>query len=530
MITGFGNNVISSLAADITAGQTTIQVMPGTGAKFAGLLNYDYANASNPLQTYAKITLTDAKETVFEICHLISVNNDVLTVVRGQEGTTAKGWALNDVIANFATRGSENQFVQIEQLQSGHYISGVAGGTANALTLELPATYFVNGSTDWTLRTPIVVYPTQNNTGAATLQLTMGGRVLGTFKLYKGNKAELVANDILKDVALVCLLDKTKSFFNVSNPGAIYAGLGTAAFCDVTTSTTDSTPGHVLRVGDRGFGLGALPIIEGFDFSTYQFAAGETLLISLASSINKPSGIVSPSGWVYIHVTGVRNVFGDVSIITTDFNTVETTFCACVTESKGGARIWVTKKLPTSAADVGALPITGGTVNGNLKVDGFSAKNINIYDVVPTGGYLINHYNPSGANRCAYGYYSGNFDVHFYNDAGTWVSNPVSIHPNGDCFFGSVYDQGHRVYSPVNPQPIDLSAYATQSWVLQNFVQSIDLTAPAEVGFWDGRGYPRATDGAAMYNFNMVGGSSNVGNFIIRYTRRLVNNVWYVLN
>lgn len=244
MITGFGNNVISSLAADITAGQTTIQVMPGTGAKFAGLLNYDYANASNPLQTYAKITLTDAKETVFEICHLISVNNDVLTVVRGQEGTTAKGWALNDVIANFATRGSENQFIQIEQLQSGHYISGVAGGTANALTLELPATYFVNGSTDWTLRTPIVVYPTQNNTGPSTLQLTMGGRVLGSFKLYKGNMTELIANDIQKDVGLMCLLDNTKTFFNVTNPGAIYAGLGTAAYRDVGTN-----PGNVMEVG-----------------------------------------------------------------------------------------------------------------------------------------------------------------------------------------------------------------------------------------------------------------------------------------
>lgn len=75
-----------------------------------------------------------------------------------------------------------------------------------------------------------------------------------------------------------------------------------------------------------------------------------------------------------------------------------------------------------------------------------------------------------------------------------------------------------------------LSAYATQNWVLQNFVQSIDLTAPAEVAFRDGKGYPRATDGAAMYNFNMVGGTTNVGNFIIRYTRKLVNNVWYVLN
>ncbi|EPH3362585.1 phage tail protein, partial [Citrobacter freundii] len=80
------------------------------------------------------------------------------------------------------------------------------------------------------------------------------------------------------------------------------------------------------------------------------------------------------------------------------------------------------------------------------------------------------------------------------------------------------------------PLKVGGSEVATQAWVLQNFVQNIDLTAPAEVGFRDGWGYPRGTDGAAMYNFNMVGGSSNVGNFIIRYTRKLVNNTWYVIN
>ncbi|ECE0790235.1 hypothetical protein GK48_08455 [Salmonella enterica subsp. diarizonae] len=224
MIIGFGNNVVSSLAADITASQTTIQVMPGAGAMFANLLTSDYANSSNPLKTYAKITLTDAKETVFEVCHLTAVNNDMLTVIRGQEGTTAKGWSLNDVIANFATRGSENQFVQIEELQSGHYVAGVAGGTENNLTLELPATYFVNGGTDWTLRTPLVVIPALNNTGASTLQLTMGGRVLGKFPLYKGNKAELSANDIIKDAPVLCVLDNTKTYFSVLNPLEIYLG------------------------------------------------------------------------------------------------------------------------------------------------------------------------------------------------------------------------------------------------------------------------------------------------------------------
>ncbi|EEG3435786.1 tail fiber protein [Salmonella enterica] len=224
MIIGFGNNVVSSLAADITTSQTTIQVMPGAGAMFANLLTSDYANSSNPLKTYAKITLTDAKETVFEVCHLTAVNHDMLTVIRGQEGTTAKGWSLNDVIANFATRGSENQFVQIEELQSGHYVAGVAGGTENNLTLELPATYFVNGGVDWTLRTPLVVIPALNNTGASTLQLTMGGRVLGIFPLYKGNKSELSASDIIKDVPVLCVLDNTKTYFSVLNPLEIYLG------------------------------------------------------------------------------------------------------------------------------------------------------------------------------------------------------------------------------------------------------------------------------------------------------------------
>ncbi|EOC3594133.1 phage tail protein [Salmonella enterica subsp. enterica serovar Braenderup] len=224
MILGFGNNIVSALAGDITTVQTDIPVMPGTGAKFAKLLSADFENKSNTQRVYAKITLTDKKESAFEICHLVSVSGDVLNVIRGQEGTTPKGWYLNDVVANFATRGSENHFVQISQLQSGHYVAGVAGGTANALTLELPAAFFVNGGAEWTLRAPLIVFPVQNNTGAATLQLTLGGRVLGKFPLLKGNKSQLVAGDILKNAPLLCILDNTKTYFSVLNPSDIYLG------------------------------------------------------------------------------------------------------------------------------------------------------------------------------------------------------------------------------------------------------------------------------------------------------------------
>nr|WP_080105619.1 phage tail protein [Salmonella enterica] len=346
MIIGFGNNVVSSLAADITASQTTIQVMPGAGAMFANLLTSDYANSSNPLKTYAKITLTDAKETVFEVCHLTAVNNDMLTVIRGQEGTTAKGWSLNDVIANFATRGSENQFVQIEELQSGHYVAGVAGGTENNLTLELPATYFVNGGVDWTLRTPLVVIPALNNTGASTLQLTMGGRVLGIFPLYKGNKAELSANDIIKDAPVLCVLDNTKTYFSVLNPLEIYLGsrylqkdqnladvndkaqarqslqLGDSATRNVGTTQGTVAAGDDIRIStakraidDTQTGLGAQPVMwvsTADDLSILPSGARRF------ASNKAPATILPVNDYVFLEVIAKRDCVDGCAVLITD--------------------------------------------------------------------------------------------------------------------------------------------------------------------------------------------------------------------
>ncbi|EDN1393226.1 tail fiber protein [Salmonella enterica] len=346
MIIGFGNNVVSSLAADITASQTTIQVMPGAGEMFAKLLTSDFVNTSNPLKVYSKITLTDSKETVFEVCHLTAVNGDMLTVVRGQEGTTAKGWELNDVIANFATRGSENQFIQIEELQSGHYVAGVAGGTENNLTLELPATYFVNGGVDWTLRTPLVVIPALNNTGASTLQLTMGGRVLGKFPLYKGNKAELSANDIIKDAPVLCVLDNTKTYFSVLNPLEIYLGsrylqkdqnlsdvpdkalarqslqLGDSATRNVGTTQGTVAAGDDARIittkkaiDDTQIGLGAQPVMwvsSADDLSSLPSGARRF------ASNKAPATILPVNDYVFLEVIAKRDCADGCAVQITD--------------------------------------------------------------------------------------------------------------------------------------------------------------------------------------------------------------------
>lgn len=315
--------------------------------------------------------------------------------------------------------------------------------------------------------------------------------------------------------------------------------LGTAATATLTTSTTDDTTGRVLKVGDRGLGKGAIPALRGFDFYQYWFAAGETLFIETNSAINFPPGMPEfANTYVYVNVVGIRDANNDCALL---FSRYDTNVSYLVWRKQvGTSRAWQVLKIPATATDIGALPITGGNLRGQLSF------------LFPAGrgqaNCLIANGDANSILACQYGYYQDRFDLHFYDEKGAWESNPLSIGRNGNMTVGgnlsgrAVFEGGIRVYSPNNPPPAtDLSAYATrqwvgsqgyatQSWVLQNFVQNIDLTAPTEFQFWDGRGYMRPTDGAAMYNFQMVGGSSNVGYIQIRYTRKQVNNTWYVIN
>ncbi|HAU2963968.1 TPA: hypothetical protein JC768_002883 [Salmonella enterica subsp. diarizonae] len=129
----------------------------------------------------------------------------------------------------------------------------------------------------------------------------------------------------------------------------------------------------------------------------------------------------------------------------------------------------------------------------------------------------------------------GDFVFHknseFYSPSHIHAGSAV-LNGNGDTY-GSVW--GNQYISTwlnncFAARDNNINLRATIDWVRQNFVQNIDLTAPQTIQFWDGRGYPRGTDGAAMYNLSMVGGSSNVGTFEVRYTRKLINGTWNVIN
>ena len=178
----YANNAKTTLAAPITATQTTITVAPGTGAQFP-----------NPSAGQAfKVTLVSAASaSVYEICLCTARSTDTLTVVRAQEGTTGTPFILNDIVGNYDTAGVMADLIQSEQLQSEYYNFAVAGGSANALTATIPSnlTALTNGMS-------FVIMSSAANTGAATFNLTLGSTTIGALPIVIGNNTALTSGYI----------------------------------------------------------------------------------------------------------------------------------------------------------------------------------------------------------------------------------------------------------------------------------------------------------------------------------------------
>ena len=177
----FANNASSTLAQNITGVDTTIYLAAGEGSLF-------------PIPTANKnfyATIYNISSTLWEIVLVTARNSDTLTVVRAQEGTTAQTWLVGDSLGMYPTAATMNQLIQIDQLQQGTYNVAQAGGSANALTCSI-----ISDLTSIPDAMTLVVKPAYANTGAATLQVTMGSTVLSAVPIVKGPNLAIEANDI----------------------------------------------------------------------------------------------------------------------------------------------------------------------------------------------------------------------------------------------------------------------------------------------------------------------------------------------
>ncbi len=131
----FANNADTTLGSAISPTATAITVASGTGAKFPAPATGQYFTAT---------LFSSPTGLPNEIVRVTARAGDTMTVVRGQEGTTAQAWSVGDTLSNFVTAEFLNQLVDAGSLQSqsGNYAQDT--GTANVAAITLtpaPASY-----------------------------------------------------------------------------------------------------------------------------------------------------------------------------------------------------------------------------------------------------------------------------------------------------------------------------------------------------------------------------------------------------
>lgn len=120
----YSNNASTTLSASITNVATSLSVAAGSGSEFPALSGSDYF--------YATLTNTAG---AIEIIKVTARTADTMTIVRGQDGTTALAWASGDIIELRITKAMLDDLKGERVPTTGGVISGNLGlGNANPAT------------------------------------------------------------------------------------------------------------------------------------------------------------------------------------------------------------------------------------------------------------------------------------------------------------------------------------------------------------------------------------------------------------
>jgi hypothetical protein len=123
----FSNYASAPLAASISSSATTVTVTSGQGALFPAV----------PAGSIFYATLTDSSNNL-EVVKVTARSTDALTVVRAQEGTTARAYAATDKLELRLTAAGLNNFVQLDGAQTvtgvKTFSSGLVGNVTGNLT------------------------------------------------------------------------------------------------------------------------------------------------------------------------------------------------------------------------------------------------------------------------------------------------------------------------------------------------------------------------------------------------------------
>lgn len=262
----YANNAATSLAGPISSTATTANLASGTGALFPAI--------PGGSGDYFALTLNDqATGLECEICYVVGRSGDIVTLERGQEGTTARAWIAGDKAENLLTAGTTSDLAQPldTQAQTGNFASDTSG-TANVIVASLsPAPVSLASIVGTPLRIKVA-----NTTTSSTVVLNLNG--FGNQPVVLPGGALPPSGSILADGFIEIIWDgsayQATSIAGVVIPYSVF--LGTSTGSANTQVFTPSTPvaalsTNVLYSGIWGYtnngpmtvnisGRGAVPV------------------------------------------------------------------------------------------------------------------------------------------------------------------------------------------------------------------------------------------------------------------------------
>lgn len=340
----FTNNAITTLGSSISPTATTITVATGTGSKFPAL-------AAGQFFTATLIASGSSTGTPNEIVRVTARVGDTMTVVRGQEGSTAQSWSVGDTFANFITAGFLNQIVDSTALQSqsGNYV--VDSGTANAGVVTLvPAPVSLAALVGVPIR---VKKGGAASTGAYTLNVNS----LGAQAVQIGGAA-LVGGELVPSQIYEVVYDGT--VFNlISNPGVLQGGRLAA------NSVANAALAQMIAQTIKGNLTDATATPYDIPLAT---------LIALLSTATEQDGGFTLTISGFIIKFGHTNT-GDVANATIGFTTPFPTVCYGVVATVYGTGAW--SGTDNSAFGARNITTTGFGISKSSVWGGGAAQGIN---------------------------------------------------------------------------------------------------------------------------------------------------------
>lgn len=156
----FGNLAVSEIASGISAGTTSVTLALGTGASFPSLSTGEQFG----------VRMTDAAtKTNDEIMYATAISGDVVTVARGQEGSTAQSWITGDIFQHCVTAGALSNFVQASANAApvDAHVQGASIGPGYSDTLTIGFVALSEGYLD------VSCFLNLNNVAAAAVTVTL---------------------------------------------------------------------------------------------------------------------------------------------------------------------------------------------------------------------------------------------------------------------------------------------------------------------------------------------------------------------